>query len=539
MKSSLRFGRKLKIEMLEVRQVLSASTSSDLVTPNLIVVPDATTSSIRGFTPAQIKAAYSFNGITFTSGSTTVAGTGAGETIAIVDAYNDPNIAADLATFDSQFGLSAPASFKVVNESGGASLPSNNRGWASEIALDVEWAHAIAPGANILLVEASSANTTDLDKAEDYARNASGVVVVSNSWGGSEYNGEASEDVHFTAPTGKGVSFTVAAGDEGGGAEYPSSSPDVISVGGSTLRLTSTNTYSSESVWSDGGGGASRYEGLPSYQTGLGITDRGTPDVSYDANPNSGVAVYDSYGSGGWAEFGGTSAGAPQWAALVAIADQGRAAAGKGSLANVQDVLYTLSKSDFHDITSGSNGFSAGTGYDLASGLGSPIASSVIRDLVAYGGSTKFTVASPVTTTGHRGFGFGGFGGFSGFGFGGFFFGFDVPAGGQVAAASGSAATTEGSGDAIGSGQGNAAIAAIDSFFIADDNGAASAPQTLSQSSNTNNLASDSDSGLQPISLDQTGGDGTACSVAASVDAGLGVSLSSDLVDAHFATLDS
>ncbi len=288
--------------------------------------------------------------------------------------------------------------------------------------------------------------------ALDYARNAAFVVAVSNSWGGSEYNGESSEDVHFTTPSGHpGVTFTVAAGDDGAPAEYPSASPDVLSVGGSTLRLTSSGAYSSESVWSGGGGGASRYEGLPSYQSGLGVTNRGTPDVSYDANPSSGVAVYDSYGSGGWARFGGTSAGAPQWAALVAIADQGRALAGKLSLANAQAAIYTLPRTDFHDITSGSNGYSATTGYDVASGLGSPIASSVIRDLVAFNGSTNFTVAAATGGT-VRQRGWGGFGGFTGFGgsgfagsgfggfnFGGFFF-FDVAAGGDSAAAGGPAA---------------------------------------------------------------------------------------------------
>jgi subtilase family serine protease len=444
MKSILRCPRALKFEPLEPRQVLSASSlvGDQLVTPNLIVLPDAS-SGVSGLTPAQIKAAYGTSSISFGG----VAGTGAGETIAIVDAYNDPNIVSDLATFDKQFGLAAPASFKVVNENGGSSLPQNDRGWSSEIALDVEWAHAIAPGASILLVEASSANTSDLDKAEDFARNASGVVVVSNSWGGSEYNGESSEDVHFTTPSGHtGVTFTVAAGDEGTTAEYPSASPDVLSVGGSTLRLTSSGAYSSESVWSDGGGGSSRYEGLPSYQSGLGITNRGTPDVSYDANPSTGVAVYDSYGSGGWAEYGGTSIGAPQWAALIAIADQGRALAGKSSLANAQDAIYSLPSSDFHDITSGSNGLSATTGYDLASGRGSPIANLVVSGLVNYGGSTTFTVSSPTTTTRSTG----GFGWWWGGGFGGFF-GFDVPAGGGAAIA---AATSD-----SGAGQSNPASA--------------------------------------------------------------------------------
>jgi subtilase family serine protease len=212
------FGRlrSLKFEPLEPRQVLSASTiaTDQLVTPQIIVVPDAS-SGVSGLTPAQIRAAYGFNNITFGS----VVGNGAGETIAIVDAYNDPNILSDLATFDKQFGIAAPPSIKVVNENGGTSLPANDRGWSSEIALDVEWAHAIAPGTNILLVEASSAYTSDLNRAEDFARSAAGVVVVSNSWGGSEYSSESSQDVHFTTPSGHaGVTFTVAAGDNGTGA---------------------------------------------------------------------------------------------------------------------------------------------------------------------------------------------------------------------------------------------------------------------------------------------------------------------------------
>jgi subtilase family serine protease len=391
-------------EALECRWVPSASIGSldttaidQVVTPNLdVITPLASSSGPTGLTPAQVKAAYGFSSVKFGS----VVGNGAGQTIAIVDAYNDPNIKSDLGKFDQTFGLAAPPRFKIVNQNGGTTLPQSDRGWAGEIALDVEWAHAIAPAANILLVEASSATMSALDAALDYARSATGVVVVSNSWGGSEFSTEKSQDVHFTTPAGHaGVTFTVAAGDSGAGAEYPSSSPDVLSVGGSTLRLTTSGTWSSESVWAGGGGGTSRYEGVPSYQKSLGVSMRGAPDVSYDANPSTGFAVYDSYGSGGWAQYGGTSAGAPQWAALVAIADQGRALAGKGSLANVQDVLYSLSRSDFHDIASGSNGYRATSGYDLASGLGSPIANLVIRDLVAYNGSTTFSIASATTTT--------------------------------------------------------------------------------------------------------------------------------------------
>jgi subtilase family serine protease len=389
----------LGFETLEARFVLSASLGVE-VSPK-VPVASLATSGPTGLTPVQIWKAYGFDKITFNNSFFgVVPGTGAGQTIAIVDAYSDPNIASDLAKFDAQFGLAPPPSFKVVNQNGGTSLPRSNRGWASEIALDVEWAHAIAPGANILLVEANSAFTSDLNKALDYARSAAGVVVVSNSWGGSEYSSELSDDVHFTTPAGhQGVTFTVAAGDNGTPAEYPSSSPNVLSVGGSTLRLNSSGAWSSETVWSGGGGGASTYESLPSYQSGLGLSSRGTPDVSYDADPYTGFSVYDSYGSRGWVVFGGTSAGAPQWAALIAIAAQGRALNGQSSLANVQSILYGLPRSDFHDITSGSNGISAKSGYDLASGLGSPIANLVVPGLVAYAGSTSFSAAAPAAVT--------------------------------------------------------------------------------------------------------------------------------------------
>jgi subtilase family serine protease len=393
--SCARRDRRLAFESLENRWVLSASIGSidQIMSPNLTVAsPLAAAAAQAAMTPALARAAYNFNGITFGG----VAGDGANQTIAIVDAFNDPNIVSDLAFFDQTYSLPAPPSFTIVNQSGGTNLPGNNKGWASEIALDVEWAHAIAPGANILLVEANSALTSALNSAEDFARNASGVVVVSNSWGGSEFSTEKSMDFHYTTPAGHaGVTFTVAAGDSGAKAEYPSSSPDVLSVGGSTLKLKANGTRGNETVWNGGGGGASRFEATPSYQTGLGIAKRGTPDVSYDANPNTGFAVFDSFGVGGWGQFGGTSAGAPQWAALIAIADQGRTLAGKAPLANAQSVLYSLPLSDFHDITTGgSKGIQAAAGYDLVSGLGSPIANLLIRDLVAFNGSTALSVVT-------------------------------------------------------------------------------------------------------------------------------------------------
>jgi subtilase family serine protease len=394
-RSNLR--RRLQFEQLEHRLTLSASIGA--LEPsranNLSAMRKPVGwSTPHGETPARIRTAYDFNNISFGG----VAGDGAGQTIAIVDARSSPTIVNDLAVFDQTFGLPDPPSFTVVNQNGGTKLPKKSRSWAQEIALDVEWAHAIAPAANILLVEAKSAST--LGDAIDFARNVPGVTVVSVSAGGKEFNSERLADELFTTPPGHvGITFVFAAGDDGGVAEYPSSSPNVLSVGGTTLDLAWNGTRNDEAVWTDGGGGPSKYEGVPSYQNGLGLRSRGTPDVAYNADPETGFAVFDTYGSGGWAQFGGTSAGTPQWAALVAIANQGRALAGKAPLANAQAVLYAMPSTDFHDIVSGSNGFAADVGYDLASGLGSPIANQLINDLVAFNGSTDFTVASPPVAT--------------------------------------------------------------------------------------------------------------------------------------------
>jgi hypothetical protein len=233
--------------------------------------------------------------------------------------------------------------------------------------------------------------------AIDYARRAPGVTVVSVSASADEWTTEAMLDSLFTTPPGHpGVTFVFATGDDGGTAEYPSSSPNVLSVGGTTLQLSWPPQWQSEYAWWYGGGGQSKYEGVPSYQDGLGLTSRGTPDVSFNADPYSGFAVFDSYGSRGWEQFGGTSAGTPQWAALLAIVNQGRVLAGKTPLANGQAALYAMPSGDFHDIVDGDNQTSSAVpGYDLASGLGSPIADRLIPDLVAFNGSTDFTVGLP------------------------------------------------------------------------------------------------------------------------------------------------
>lgn len=378
-----------------------------------------------GLTPIEVRQAYGFNQITFTNTSgQTVTGDGAGETIAIVDPYNAKTVDADLDTFDQAFDFDnsgqtlyqefgAANSFLTVDSLGKGESDS---GWALEVALDVEWAHAIAPAAKIDLVEAASASTTDLLNAVKTAADLPGVAVVSMSWGGSEARNETTFDSTFTTPSGHtGVTFVAASGDDGAGAEWPAVSPNVLSVGGTSLNVSSNGTYIGESAWSDGGGGLSAVESEPSYQDSVNSTGlRSTPDVSYDANPNSGFSVYTSVkqsGQSGWFTVGGTSAGAPQWSALVAIADQGRNIAGESNLdgpSQTLPYLYEMSSSSFHDITSGSNGYRATSGYDLATGLGSPVANAVVSNLVT----------PPTTTTGGTGSGSSGSGSGSGTGTG-------------------------------------------------------------------------------------------------------------------------
>jgi hypothetical protein len=339
-----------------------------------------------GLSPSQVAEAYGFDQV---SGGATSGG--AGQTIAIVDAYDDPNISQDLATFDQQYGLAAPPSF-TKNYAAGV-RPQTDAGWSQEIALDVEWAHAMAPKANIVLVEAASANLNDLLSAVNTARNLTSVSVVSMSWGTQEFQQETSYDSYFTTPAGHiGITFVGASGDSGAPGIWPALSPNALAVGGTTLHVTSAG-YGSETGWANSGGGVSNYENEPSYQTAVqSYGARSTPDVAFNADPNSGFAVYDSVtgaGSTGWMVVGGTSAGAPQWSALIAIADQARVAAGKATLDQAQNAIYGLPSSDFHEITSGNNGYQATPGYNLVTGLGSPIANLLVQDLV-----------TPPTTTG-------------------------------------------------------------------------------------------------------------------------------------------
>jgi len=319
--------------------------------------PNATTSP-TGLSPATIKSAYSYS---------TSSTAGFGKTIAIVDAYDDPTAESDLAVFNNSFGLpactTANGCFTKVNQTGGANYPRKDAGWALEISLDIQWAHAIAPGATILLVEASSNSFANLLVAEDYAKTH--ADYVSNSWGGSEFSGESSYDSHFVQ---SGVSFFVSSGDSGLPAQYPSASPNVISVGGTTLNF--SGSIVSETGWSGSGGGCSVYETANSSQATGQVNcngKRATPDVSLDADPASGVSVYDTtryQGQAGWFRVGGTSASSPMWAGRSAVA---------GTVVNS---AYVYGNSiTYRDITSGNNGASALTGYDLVTGRGSWIGS--------------------------------------------------------------------------------------------------------------------------------------------------------------------
>jgi subtilase family serine protease len=310
--------------------------------------PDAQPLAVSGNSPTNIKSAYN------------LPATGGQGTIAIIDAYDNPNAASDLRLFSTQFGL--PAANLEVHEM--TSTVRGNVNWGVEIALDVQWAHAVAPNAKILLVEAQSASLSDLLSAVNYARNRADVVSVSMSWGASEFSGETSYDSYFTSQY--GATFYVSSGDSGAGTSWPAASANVVSVGGTTLAL-SNGAVTSESAWSGSGGGVSAYEPKPAYQADVQYSNRAIPDVSYDADPNSGFAVYDSYGYG-WIVVGGTSAGAPQWAAIQAL----------GLSATDQNIYNAYAQTqtyqaDFRDVTDGSNGYSAGVGYDLATGVGSPL----------------------------------------------------------------------------------------------------------------------------------------------------------------------
>ncbi|MCU1603193.1 MAG: hypothetical protein JWO22_3902, partial [Frankiales bacterium] len=331
--------------------------------------PDATTTwGSHGYSPAQLTKAYGLSG-----GSTAL--------VAVVDAYNNPNAAADLAAYRTQFNL-GPANLTIVNQNGGASpLATGDTGWGQEQMLDLEMVSAICPGCPLLYVGAKSASFTDLGTAVNTAV-ALNAKVVSNSYGGAESSSEKTiQTQYYTHP---GVAITVSSGDNGYGVESPAAFSTVTAVGGTSLTLNADGTRRSETVWSGAGSGCSAYIGKPAWQHDTGCAGRTVADVAAVADPATGVAVYDSYGSTGgadWFVFGGTSVAAPIIGAVYALS--GNTAGTPASLA------YAAPAGSLFDVTSGSNGrcvttrkrggstgspylCTAGTGYDGPTGLGTP-----------------------------------------------------------------------------------------------------------------------------------------------------------------------
>ncbi len=316
-----------------------------------------------GYGPADLRSAYNLS-----------AAGGTGQTIAIVDAFDDAKAESDLAVYRSQFGLppctTASGCFRKVDQNGGTNYPRGDRGWAEEISLDLDMASAICPNCKILLVEATTNSFANLAAAVDRAA-LLGATVISNSYGGGEYAGEASDETHFNHP---GVAITVSSGDAGYGVEFPAASQYVTAVGGTTLTPVSSGTRAwTETVWSGAGSGCSAYITKPNWQTDAGCSRRTVADVSAVADPNTGVAVYDTYRlhPGGWLVFGGTSVSAPIIGGVYALA---------GNAGSISYGSWSYSHtSSLFDVISGSNGncsssylCTAKAGFDGPTGNGTP-----------------------------------------------------------------------------------------------------------------------------------------------------------------------
>jgi hypothetical protein len=396
--------------------------------------PLASGTAVATYTPAQIRAAYGLPALA--AGNTSLsslqaAQLGAGQTIYLIDAQHDPNAAAELATFNQKFGLPScsvtsiaasaalplPAAatsgctFSVVysTAAGGmtSTAPGYDSGWATEIALDVQWAHATAPLARIILIEAPNASVNDLVAAVELA-NAMGPGVVSMSFGSQEGSWTASLDASFANAS---MTYVAAAGDAGSGVNWPAVSARVLAVGGSTLSY-SASAPRSEIVWSGTGGGVSQYTPTPSYQSSA-VPDMGTPafrsvnDVTFNADPTTGQYI-DVMAPGStspsWLSAGGTSLSTPQWAGIIAVANALRAQAAQPVLGDPHAKIYAIATqatqyaSDFYDITQGSDGSCASCyaqiGYDLPSGIGTPNVGSLLSSLGA-----SSTGSAPVTPT--------------------------------------------------------------------------------------------------------------------------------------------
>ena len=402
--------------------------------------PAATAIAAAVYTPAQIRAAYGLPALPALGATLSAADAatfGAGQTIYIVDAFDHPNVAADLAKFSSKFGLpacttvaltskstlplaKAPASctFSVAyTDSKGAlntAAPAYSADWIAEIALDVQWAHAIAPLARIVLIEVDAANSTSLLGGINLA-NKMGAGVVSMSFGAPEGSWVKTNDASFNTT---GMTYVAAAGDDGAQALWPAVSPKVLAVGGTSLQWTGAGTRY-EAAWSSSGGGVSAYEALPTWQSGTVVPGVGAArmrtvsDVAFNANPTTGqyVALTTKGGTTtSWNSYGGTSIGAPQWAGLVAVANARRVAAAKAVLGDFHATLYkTIATTpgtyaaDFSDVVAGSDGScttcATAAGYDTVTGWGTPNAGALLNTLVSDNTSSTASTGTTGSTS--------------------------------------------------------------------------------------------------------------------------------------------
>jgi subtilase family serine protease len=341
-----------------------AVTAAGLVSAAGTVAPMATTVPTGAKIPADIRSAYGLN-----------SSASGGKTVAIVDAYNAPTAEADLGVYRKQFGLApcttANKCFRKVSQTGSTTrLPRNDGGWAQEISLDLDMVSAACPGCKILLVEASSASFANLGAGVNYAAAQPGVVAISNSYGGSDSTATSA----YNHP---GIAITASTGDSGYGAQSPATFPGVVAVGGTSLTKASTTRGWSESAWSGAGSGCSTINDTTVQdKTATQCAKKADADVSAVADPNTGVAVYDSYayqGASGWMVFGGTSASSPIVASVYALS---------GKTANAESLPWAAFRAGgagLNDVTTGSNGTCptavwchAGTGWDGPTGLGTP-----------------------------------------------------------------------------------------------------------------------------------------------------------------------
>jgi subtilase family serine protease len=347
-----------------------------------------------GYGPARLRAAY---GLPSSAGS--------GQTVAIVDAYDDPAAAANLATYRSHYKLppctTASGCFRKINEHGKASpLPaaSGSTGWATEESLDIDMVSAICPRCHIILVEADSADMSDLGTGVNSAVSL-GAKFISNSYGGSEYASETTDDsAYFNHP---GVAITVSAGDSGFGPSFPAVSRYVTSVGGTSLISASGSRSWTEAVWSGSGSGCSAYEAKPAWQADTGCLNRTDNDVAAVADPDTGVAVYDTYDQGGWLELGGTSVSSPIIAGVYALAG----APAAGTYPSRYPYLHT---SSLYDVVSGNDGScspsylcTAAAGFNGPTGWGTPhgVAAFTDRNTVTVSGPGKQTTGLGTTVS--------------------------------------------------------------------------------------------------------------------------------------------